>query len=289
MAYLFNEEEITSVADLLAWLRADEDRLCEALKPKRRSKQRHFKEYPSKPTIWYRGLKDITYELVPTFYRPECKVKINDEIYLMNLFKQNSHELLSQIPSSEWEWMFLMRHHNAPSRLLDWTENPLVGLYFAVCPGEHDPMPKIDGVLWCLLPNRLNFISLKWPPDDNTLPMLTSNRDEFPRGENEPIPLYLPSAMKSLTISETLLPVAGMSPRTNRRMQVQMGVFTVHHADKTPIEAAGDSTHIWRYRIPYDYKEPIYQELKRIGLKERTLFPSLDNVARETEEVLGGD
>ena len=30
MAYLFNEEQIKSVADLLTWLQTDEDRLLEA-------------------------------------------------------------------------------------------------------------------------------------------------------------------------------------------------------------------------------------------------------------------
>lgn len=295
MPYLFNDEEIKSVADLLTCLQTDEDRLPDALKPNRASRKRRSEEaHPTeedyrKPAVWYRGLRDIGYSLVPTFYRPECRVKIADEIYLMNLFKQNSHELLEQIPSSIWEWMFLMRHHKTPSRLLDWTENPLVGLYFAVWPREDGSRPNCDSVLWCLLPNRINSVSLNWPINDSSLPMLSENPQEGSRGESEAIMNYLPTRAGELPTGR--LPAAGIAPRTNRRMQVQMGVFTIHHANnRTPVEhAIADGTHIWRYTIPQEYKEPIYQELRRIGINKRTLFPDLDNVAAEAKDLLGGD
>ena len=56
--------------------------------------------------------------------------------------------------------MLTARHHGLPSRLMDWMESPLVGLYFSV---EKDSTQ--DGALWCLLPSSLNKQASGMTPD----------------------------------------------------------------------------------------------------------------------------
>jgi hypothetical protein len=273
MTYLFDDDEIKSVASLLSRLKRDERRLPRSNR--------------SIPKIWFRGLKDIGYPLIPTFYRGNYKIK--DEIYMMNLFKQDSRELINQIPDSDWEWMFLMRHHNLPSRLLDWSENPFIGLYFSVCPRNSGQQSTTDGVLWCLLPVRLNQWALGWPTDNNSLPMFTLDEGEYSCPENDAIKNYLPSRIQNIDTTKTPKPpAAGMCPRTNQRMRAQFSVFTVHHADNAPLEKAGDRTHIWRYRIPASKKPTILDDLRRIGIARRTVFPELDNVSLEVRESFEG-
>jgi hypothetical protein len=208
---------------------------------------------------------------------------------MMNLFKQNAHEfVMGQAPLTEWEWLFLMRHHGLPSRLLDWSESPLVGLFFAVDGAKREPSAE-DGALWCLLPQNLNATALKWPADITALPMLSGDRDEWPDPANEGVSIFLPSRSPDPSGKPTS-PAAGMSTRRTRRIQAQSGVFTIHHhLDRTPLEQVGDSPHrhIWRFLIPQDSKQHVRSQLMRLGVTRRTIFPELDSVAEDVVESFG--
>ena len=209
------------------------------------------------------------------------------EVAILNRFKQDAPRALADLPASDWDWLFLARHYGLASRLLDWSESPLIGLYFAVSEftgsAGNSPQPAkegaAEGCIWCLLPTLLNGQRFSANPAE--IPM-------FGDPENG-LDVYLPkdiqrdiqsSSNKQRIGSSSITPAAGLGIRKNARMQSQQSVFTIMHNNLTTIDAAApDEKHVWRYMIPPGYKAPIRRELAMLGISQLTLFPELDTVA----------
>lgn len=132
-------KKITSIADIIKELAAVVD--------------------PARGPTWCRGHADGSWKLQPHYDRLKNPMQ-EDE--LLNKFRQNANLLLDDAPQKPFEfaWMFLMQHYGVPTRLLDWTESPLVALYFAV--EDRNPKnKKKDGAFWMLFPLELNRHSTK--------------------------------------------------------------------------------------------------------------------------------
>lgn len=90
----------------------------------------------------FRGVPDLRKDkLVPSIGRV-AKLKgrslakiTSEEKHLLKRFRLEVMQYVAGKPDA-WEWMCLARHHGLPVRLLDWTRNPLVALYFAVWDNE---------------------------------------------------------------------------------------------------------------------------------------------------------
>jgi hypothetical protein len=233
-------KKIKSVADLLVELKAIQK--------------------PNRGPSWFRGHADASWKLLPHYDRLKKPLSETD---LLNRFRQNANLLLQTAPRTprDFGWMFLMQHYGVPTRLLDWTESPLVALYFAVS-AESDK--RKDGALWMLFPLELNKHSTReagYIPSFEDEWLLNYSVDEYSKGKDNGI-----------------LPLAAIATRNNPRIQAQLGVFTISHQKKVPIEDIDDGSHCVKFIIPASVKERVCRELEILKVTLFQVFPELTSI-----------
>lgn len=244
-----NDREIRSIGDLVTGLR----------------------ETAAQGLVWFRGQDRLEWTLIPGIARAGGNLQA--ELTTIKRFKQSAAPYLPVRPQEDWEWIFLMQHHRAPTRLLDWSESPLVALYFSIQNPAHDGAPA---AVWCLDPIALNRVA-----GHNRAFAL----DILAFGIDSQLNDYLPERVNERVAK--LNPVAAIGPRNSARMVAQSGTFTVIHAESTPVESVDGGSAAWRFVIPGAAKAGLREELKLIGITEHSLFPDLDRVATLVKGLVG--
>jgi hypothetical protein len=148
-------------------------------------------------------------------------------------------ELQRRLPSpapSLWEVAVIGRHHMLPTRFLDWSESPLVGLFFGVeeIPGEEAMIP---GFVFGTHHHRALIGGL-------------------PVAEPWNIPEQI-----------FLLP-----PLATPSVQTQLSILAAWPEPRRPFDEAYP---VWRFEIPAEKRRPVQVELDRLGVNRGALFPDL--------------
>ncbi|WP_082195337.1 FRG domain-containing protein [Citrobacter sp. MGH 55] len=115
---------------------------------------------PDFDSFIYRGVADsLSHKLVPSLFRnPKILEDFSVgegltkwgvlEQSLLRRFKEGARPYLSIAPKDDIEWLILARHHGLPTRVMDWSKNPLVALHFAI-DGDHAESPAVwQAMLW---------------------------------------------------------------------------------------------------------------------------------------------
>lgn len=104
----------------------------------------------------FRGQGDASWKLIPSlgrrlaFYQADKKDKsdlLREERYSLEVFEKDAVAYLPGSKIDPWELIALAQHHGLSTRLLDWTHNPMVALFFAVCDDN-----KADGAFYAIQP-----------------------------------------------------------------------------------------------------------------------------------------
>lgn len=210
---------------------------------------------------WFRGHDSVTWKLLPNVARDEPE-PLKKEHRARKAFRQNAAGLVQRLPTDDWGWLFLMQHYGFPTRLLDWSESPLVALYFAV---QDATRLGEDGVVWVLAPETLNQkAGLSASTLSNGIPFFGIDKD---------LESY---AYDNVVDTAGQWPVAALAARNSPRIVAQHGVFTVFHSVFDSLETLHDKRHLWRYIIRAGDKPNIRKELELLRVNGFSMFPELD-------------
>lgn len=83
--------------------------------------------------------------LLPAIARSPRQYRSRDAWEILNSFKREPRPWVEPVDWTDWDWIVTARHHGVPTRLLDFTTNPLAALWFAV--EERDDKAD-DAVVW---------------------------------------------------------------------------------------------------------------------------------------------
>jgi hypothetical protein len=224
-------------------------------------------EVKSKEPLWFRGQAESKWKLLPGYQRLKNPPP---ESVLVSKFKQNASLLINSRNPHKFEWLFFMQHYGAPTRLLDWSESPLYGLYFATI--SH---PNSQAALWMLRPLDLNKLATSNPKEAKFIPSFDDQLLENYSTEN----------IEGSNL-EGVYPMAAIATRNNTRIQAQLGVFTISHRTSMPLEDIKNGDHAIKFTISPKAKKTIQSELRLLGINKFQLFPELASAGDLIKESL---
>lgn len=200
------------------------------------------------------------YSIAPT-RRPELEAEVLRE------FQRAYHNYISHTPEQQdtLEWLSLMQHHGAPTRLLDFSYSIYVAAYFALERADSDCVVWAIDSHWAYQQTLKNASRRRkkkrtFPPD---------KIEEGDEGDFMPFFMTRPFVPSACPINPY---------RLNERLRLQKGIFLIpgdvtvsFKENLCALDGYDQSSHLIRIIIPKGLQKLYYMNITRTSL-----FPGLD-------------
>jgi hypothetical protein len=189
-------------------------------------------------------------------------------------FQRGARNYLSrdEIPNHVIEWLALMQHHGAPTRLLDFSRSPFVAAFFAF-----EKCQAFEGrhiAIWAVNTSFLKTKSVEMLSEHFAEDLIESRN-----GINEKL-------FEKIFIQNNCSLVFPVEPfRMNRRYSLQQSIFVSTGNSFEPfmkqLEFLGaDLTRaVIKMELPAQHQKEVLRDLQRMNLNRASLFPDLDGYA----------
>ena len=211
--------------------------------------------------------------------------KVEKEIF--NSFKHRARMFIQnhQMPQNDWEWLALARHHGVPTRILDWSRDPQIALWFAVI--DEPAFRHQDSVVHVFAPNKNFIIQHCKPQVYETKKYKGTKYASFDSpfsidsiSKNDPFSQY--GRLNNINKQNVEQIVLYRPSSITERIDYQSSWFTVHPFDPKSgsykeIEPNGrHNNYVKKIFIDHEFKASIRRELETLGIDDAAVYKNLD-------------
>jgi hypothetical protein len=228
--------------------------------------------------------------LAATIERYSCQPGVAED-YAMRAFRRRIHHYSPSAPrrDDDLEWLALMQHHGAPTRLLDWTRSAQIAAFFAAeSPVSANPLarevpehpPQL--VIWAVDTDSINAEAralLGFSPDTDLSSTGTFHRVFWPQPAEGK---YLVMAVEPFRLNERLYIQRGLFLYANHAL------FPFHNCLANLLLHARSQSRPstqWLHKILVapEARADVLRSLDQVNINSRTLFPGLDGFCRSLQ------